>query len=95
MEHSDVLTPTEEDTRVVLGMSATGSHDVEACGDVAAALAMKFRLNAVAVTLPVTLHNEFSAVMAAEGKTYRAPRHDVDPDVDRPSTSSDGGTHKA
>ena len=78
MEHVDVLITTEEDTRVMFGMSATESHDVEGCGDIAAALARKFDFGAVAVTLPVTLRTGFSAILAAEGKTYRAPRHDVE-----------------
>ena len=75
MEYVDLLITTEEDTRVVLGMSAT---DAEACEEIAATLARKFNLGAVAVTLPVTLHNRWSALVAAEGKTYHAPRYEVE-----------------
>ena len=78
MEHVDVLITTQEDTRVVFGMSATESHDVEASEEIATALARKFDLGAVAVTMPVTLRNGFSAVLAADGKTYRAPRYEVE-----------------
>lgn len=78
MEYVDVLITTEEDTRVVLGVSATESHDPEACEEIAATLAGKFDLSAVVVTLPVTLHNPWTAVVAAEGKTYRAPRYEID-----------------
>lgn len=78
MEHVDVLITTEEDTRVVFGMSATASHDVEASEEIATALAKKFDFAAVAVTLPVTLRNAFSAVVAAKGETFRAPRHEVE-----------------
>lgn len=81
MKYVDVLVTTEEDTRVVLGMTATERHDpsdAEAGEAIAAALANQFDLDAVAVTLPVTLRNRWSAVVAAQGKTYRAPRHEVE-----------------
>src|SRR5687767_10603589 len=78
MEYVDVLITTEEDTRVVFGMSGTEGHDAEACEQTAAALATKFDLGAVVVTLPVTLRTRWSAVVSAQGKTYRAPRHEVE-----------------
>lgn len=81
MEHVDVLITTEEDTRVVLGMSATETHerlDAEAHEETALALERKFDFGAVAVTLPLVLRNSWSAVVAAQGKTYRAPRFEVE-----------------
>ena len=81
MEHVDVLITTEEDTRVVFGMSTSESDqqlDAEPNEEVARALAKKFALDAVAVTLPLSLCSSWSAVVAAQGKTYRAPRYDVE-----------------
>jgi 2-dehydro-3-deoxygluconokinase len=73
-----VLITTEEDTRVVFGMSATHEQsNAEAYEEIARVLENKFDLGAVAVTLPVTLRNHWSAVVAAQGKTYRAPRYEV------------------
>lgn len=80
MEYVDVLITTEEDTRVVLGMTAPEGNDpsdLEGCEEIASALASKFDLGAVAVTLPVTLRNRWTAVVAAQGRMYRAPRHEV------------------
>ena len=80
MKYVDVLITTEEDTRVVFGMSASGTDeqlDAEPYEETARALETKYDLDAVAVTLPLSLRSSWSAVVAAEGKTYRAPRHDV------------------
>jgi len=80
MEHVDVLITTEEDTRVVFGMSARESHepsDAEPYEEIARALGRRFDLGAVAVTLPLVLRSSSSAVVAAQGKTYRAPRYEV------------------
>ena len=81
MEHVDVLIITEEDTRVVFGMSASETHepsDAEAYEEIARALERRFNLDAVAVTLPVALSNSWSAVVAAQGQTYRALRYEVE-----------------
>lgn len=81
MEHVDVLITTEEDTRVVFGMSARETHerlDAESHEEIARALERKFDFGAVAVTLPVVLRNSWSAVVAVQGKTYRAPRYEVE-----------------
>jgi 2-dehydro-3-deoxygluconokinase len=81
MEYVDVLITTEEDTRVVFGMTARETRDpldAEACDEIARALEGKFDLGAVAVTLPLAVRSAWSAVVVAQGKTYRAPRHDVD-----------------
>jgi 2-dehydro-3-deoxygluconokinase len=80
MEYVDVLITTEEDTRVVLGMSAGGTSqpaDAEPYEEIARALERRFDLRAVAVTLPMGLASSCCAVVAGEGKTYRAPRYDV------------------
>jgi 2-dehydro-3-deoxygluconokinase len=81
MEYVDVLVTTEEDTRLVLGTSAAKSHEAasaEACEEIALALQKQLDLDAVVITLPVGLHNDCSAVVAAQGKTFRAPRYDID-----------------
>jgi 2-dehydro-3-deoxygluconokinase len=81
MDYVDVLITTEEDTRVVFGMSARETQeplDPDACEEIARALERKFDFDAVAVTLPVALPNSWSAVVAAQGKTYRGPRHKVE-----------------
>ena len=81
MEHVDVLITTEEDTRVVFGMSATEPHerlDAEAYEATARALERKFDFGAVAVTLPLVLRNGWSAVVAVQGTIYRAPRFEVE-----------------
>jgi 2-dehydro-3-deoxygluconokinase len=81
MEHVDVLITTEEDTRVVFGMSARETHeplDAEPYEEIARALERQFDFGAVAVTLPQVLRNSWSAVVAVQGKTYRAPRYEVE-----------------
>lgn len=72
LKYVDVLVTTEDDTRMVLGMSASEPPD-----EIAAALAQRFDLGAVAVTLPVTVRYPWSAVVSAQGEIYRAPRHEV------------------
>jgi 2-dehydro-3-deoxygluconokinase len=81
MEYVDVLITTEEDTRVVFGMTARETRDpldAEAYEEIARALERKFDFGAVAVTLPLALRSSWSAVVAAQGKTYRAPRYEVE-----------------
>jgi 2-dehydro-3-deoxygluconokinase len=86
MENVDILMTTEEDTRVVFGMGAeaTGGHehvDAESYAQVALALARRFEFQAVAVTLrenPRVLLNNWSAIVAAGGKVYHAPRYEVE-----------------
>jgi 2-dehydro-3-deoxygluconokinase len=83
MGHVDVLITTEEDTRVVFGMSApdTERQEAEPYEQVARDLQKKFSFSAVAITLrdnPLVLRNTWSAIVAAEGNTYRAPRYEVE-----------------
>ena len=81
MEYVDVLITTEEDTRVVFGMSASETLpqlDAEPYEAIARELESKFDFGAVAVTLPLGLRTRCSAVVAAQGTTYRAPRYEVD-----------------
>ena len=81
MEYVDVLITTEEDTHVVFGMSASDTDpqlDAAPYEEIARALASKFDFGAVALTLPLGLRNSWSAVVAAQGKTYRAPRYEVE-----------------
>ena len=86
MEHVDVLITTEEDAKVVFGVSAdtkdTYEHlDAESYDDVALTLEKRFDLPAVAVTLrenPLVLLNSWSAIVAADGKIHRAPRYEVE-----------------
>jgi 2-dehydro-3-deoxygluconokinase len=81
MEHVDVLITTEEDSRVVFGMSAREPHEPSDAGpyeEIACALERQFAFGAVAVTLPLALRNRWSAVVAARGKTYHAPRYEVE-----------------
>jgi 2-dehydro-3-deoxygluconokinase len=86
MENVDVLITTEEDTRVVFGIGTEAKDgyekvDVESYAQVALALAKRFELRAVAVTLrgnPRVLLNSWSAIVAADGKIHRAPRYEVE-----------------
>jgi 2-dehydro-3-deoxygluconokinase len=55
--------------------------DAESYAQVALALAKRFELRAVAVTLrenPRVLLNSWSAIVAADGKIHRAPRYEVE-----------------
>jgi 2-dehydro-3-deoxygluconokinase len=75
MQHVDVLITTEEDTQVVFGIAA------ESYGEVALTLARKFNFRAVAITLrenPRVLLNNWSAIVAADGKIHRAPQYEVE-----------------
>jgi 2-dehydro-3-deoxygluconokinase len=67
MEYVDLLTTTEEDARLVFGVAGESA-------EVARALARRFGLDAVAVTLR---DNPQSAVVAVNGTIYTAPRHQV------------------
>jgi 2-dehydro-3-deoxygluconokinase len=83
MEHVDVLITTEEDTRVVFGMSAgdTKKPEGEPYEQIARDLQKKFSFGAVAVTLrenPLVLRNTWSAIVAAGDNMYRAPRYEVE-----------------
>jgi 2-dehydro-3-deoxygluconokinase len=84
MQHVDVLMTTEEDTRVVFGIGAEQQDscaDAESYDQVALTLAKRFDFRAVAVTLrenPRVLLNNWSAIVAAEGKIHRAPRYEVE-----------------
>ena len=86
MEHVDILVTTEEDSQVVFGVGAEakGSYehvDAESYVHVARALEKRFKLRAVAITLrenPLVLVNNWSAIVAAEGKIHRAPRYEVE-----------------
>jgi 2-dehydro-3-deoxygluconokinase len=86
LENVDILITTEEDTRVVFGMGVDARYgqehvDAESYAQVALALAKRFELRAVAVTLrenPRVLLNSWSAIVAADGKIHRAPRYEVE-----------------
>jgi 2-dehydro-3-deoxygluconokinase len=86
MEYVDVLITTEEDARVVFGIGGKSADsyehvDAEAYIDVARVLAKRFDLGAVAITLrenPRVLLNSWSAIVAADGQTHRAPRFEVE-----------------
>ncbi|HJQ65735.1 MAG TPA: sugar kinase [Gemmatimonadales bacterium] len=69
MEHVDVLTTTMEDARVVFGIGGDDSAEV------ARALQKRFDLRAVAITMR---DNPLAAAVAADGKVYTAPRHEVE-----------------
>jgi 2-dehydro-3-deoxygluconokinase len=87
MEYVDILITTEEDTRVVFGIGAEKTSDsydhvdADSFVQVANTLEKRFNLRAVAITLrenPRVLLNTWSAVVAADGKFYRAPRYEVE-----------------
>lgn len=86
MEHVDVLITTEEDTRVVFGIGADtmddySKVDADSYSQIALTLARKFKLDAVAITLrenPRVLLNNWSAIVAANGKIHRAPQYEVE-----------------
>jgi 2-dehydro-3-deoxygluconokinase len=63
MQHVDLLIAGEEDARVIFGAES------------AAALAQRFEIGAVAITLR---DNPCSAMIAADGKVYSAPRLEVE-----------------
>ena len=85
MEHVDVLITTEEDSRVVFGVTAPKESYEHLSGEeydaVASTLQKKFGLQAVAVTLrenPLVWLNGWSAILFAEGTLHRAPRFEVE-----------------
>ena len=63
MEHVDLLIAGEEDARLIFGAESAES------------LAQRFGIGAVAITLR---DNPGSATIAADGKTYSAPRFEVE-----------------
>src|SRR5256714_396527 len=63
MEHVDLLIASEEDARVVFGAESAES------------LAQRFEIGSVAITLR---DQTLAAVIAADGKTYSAPRLEVE-----------------
>ncbi len=88
MEHVDVLITTEEDTRVVFGISAAGQKDehfasvsAESYKEVAQKLAEKFRFQAVAITLrenPSVWKNTWTAIAYADGRFYDDRKYEVE-----------------
>ncbi len=86
MEHIDVLITTEEDARVVFGIGVESKDDyahvdAESHAEVARALEKRFEVSAVAITLrenPRVLLNTWSAIVAADGEIYSAPRYEVE-----------------
>jgi 2-dehydro-3-deoxygluconokinase len=75
MQWCDVLVTTEEDTERVFGITG---KDYE---DVAAQLARKFPLSAVAITLrenPLVWKNSWTAIAYREGKVYRTRTYEVE-----------------
>ena len=63
MEHVDLLIASEEDARVIFGAESAES------------LAKQFEIGAVAITLR---DKTLAAIIAADGKTYSAPRFQVE-----------------
>ena len=87
MQHVDILIVTEEDARVVFGITsgkASGEYaniDAESYVDVARQLQDKFDVGVVAITLrenPRVWQNSWSALVLAEGKVHRAPTYEVE-----------------
>ncbi len=75
MELCDVLITTEEDTEKVFGITG---KDYE---DVAAQVAKRFPLKAVAITLrenPLVWKNSWTAIAYQDGKTYRTRSYEVE-----------------
>jgi 2-dehydro-3-deoxygluconokinase len=71
----DVLITTEEDTEKVLQISGMDYEDV------AAQLARRFPLQAVAITLrenPLVWKNTWTAIVYAQGQTYRTHSYEVE-----------------
>lgn len=89
MEFVDVLMTTEEDTKVVFKIAASGRTDekgfAEVSGetykDVARQLHEKFKFKAVAVTLrenPLVWRNTWTAIAYAEGKYYDDVKYELE-----------------
>ena len=75
MQWCDVLVTTEEDTERVFGITG---KDYE---DVAAQLARRFPLSAVAITLrenPLVWKNSWTAMAYRDGKVYRTRSYEVE-----------------
>jgi 2-dehydro-3-deoxygluconokinase len=88
MEFVDVLMTTEEDTKVVFKIMASGKADAsfaavsaETYKDVARQLEEKFKFQAVAITLrenPLVWRNTWTAIAYAEGKYYDDVKYDLE-----------------
>lgn len=89
MEYVDILFSTEEDTKVVFGITGDVSAEdanfravsSEAYGIVAQKLAQKFGFDIVAITLrenPSVWRNTWSAIAYHDGRIYDGPRFEVE-----------------
>ena len=88
MEMVDVLITTEEDTRVVFGLTAAGQDDrgfaalsAEPYKAVAEKLAEKFGFRAVAITLrenPTVLRNTWTAIAYHDGHFYEDRKYELE-----------------
>lgn len=88
MEFVDVLITTEEDTRVVFGITSAGQKDekfttvsAETYKEVAQKLAEKFKFKAVSITLrenPSVWKNTWTAIAHAGGKFYDDRKYEVE-----------------
>ena len=88
MKLVDVLITTEEDTRVVFGISPRGQSDNtfasvsgESYKDVARQLAENFGLQTVAITLrenPSVLRNTWTAMAYSDGVFYEGRKYDLE-----------------
>jgi 2-dehydro-3-deoxygluconokinase len=75
MQWCDVLVTTEEDTERVFGIKGPSYEDV------AAQLARRFPLSAVAITLrenPLVWKNTWTAIACREGQVYRTRTYEVE-----------------
>ncbi len=75
MSYTDILITTEEDTERVFGITGSSYEEV------AAELATRFHLEAVAITLretPSVWRNKWTAIAYADGKIYRSPTFDIE-----------------
>lgn len=75
VEQADILITTEEDTERVFGIKGSSYEEV------AAELATRFQLEAVAITLretPSVWRNKWTAIAYADGKIYRGPTFDIE-----------------
>jgi len=75
MSYTDILITTEEDTERLFGITGSSYEEV------AAELATRFQLEAVAITLretPSVWRNKWTAIAYADGKIYRGPTFDIE-----------------
>ena len=75
MSYTDILITTEEDTERVFGITGSSYEEV------AAELATRFQLEAVAITLretPSVWRNKWTAIAYADGKIYSGPTFDIE-----------------